>query len=223
MQPSHIKDNVLKLRKKGYSYNLIVDELGVSKSTLSNWLKDVPFHPNASVLKRINNGPIKSGQIQHNLKVKNVKEIKNLAKKELGELTRRDLWLLGLGLYLGEGSKTYETIRIINSDPQIIKLAIKWFKQICKLEDINITIAIHLYPDSNIDECIKYWQKETKLPIKQFRKTQIDKRTNKSNKKKGKLPYGTAHLTIISNGNKNLGVKLHRRIMGWVENIFEKI
>jgi len=132
------------------------------------------------------------------------------------------LWLLGLGLYLGECSKTYEMVRIINSNPQIIRVAVKWFKEICQLENANITIALHLYPDNNINECIKYWQKETNLPFTQFRKTQIDKRMDKSNKRKNKLPYGTAHLTIIGNGNKNFGVKLHRKIMGWMEHVFER-
>ncbi|KKR91961.1 MAG: hypothetical protein UU43_C0001G0141, partial [Candidatus Falkowbacteria bacterium GW2011_GWA2_41_14] len=222
MQPSYLKEKVIGLRKKGYSYSLIEQKLGVSNSTLSDWLKDVPFNPNKTVLRRIKNGPSISGRIRHNLKVKDVIEIKKLAKKELGKITKRDLWLLGLGLYLGEGSKTYEMVRIINSNPQIIKLAVKWFKEICQLEDTNITISLHLYPDNNIDECVKYWKKETNLPLTQFRKTQIDKRTDKSNKRKRKLPYGTAHLTIISNGNKNLGVRLHRKIMGWIENIFER-
>ena len=56
----------------------------------------------------------------------------------------------------------------------------------------------------------------TNIPLSQFGKTQIDARENKSNKKKRKLPYGTAHLTIKSIGNRNNGVLLHRRIVGWI-------
>ncbi len=36
------KKKAISLRKKGYSYNKIKEELGVSKSTLSSWLKDYP-------------------------------------------------------------------------------------------------------------------------------------------------------------------------------------
>lgn len=214
---SHIKNEAIKLRAKGYSYNLISQRLGIGKGTLSCWLKEIPFQPNAEVLQRISTGPKKSGMLRHNKKVEEIINIKALAKKELGKISRRDLWMLGLGLYLGEGSKTYELVRIINSDPQIINLAVKWFKNICGLENENITVAIHLYPDNNIKKCLNFWRKATGLPEKQFRKTQIDKRLDKSDKKKKKLPYGTAHLTIISNGEVNFGVKLHRRIMGWIE------
>lgn len=223
MQPSYIKNKAIKLRGQGFSYNIISKKIGISKSTLSNWLKEVPFSPNKIVLKRIETGPLKSGRISHNKRVRNITEIKKLAKNELGKLSHRDLWMIGLGLYLGEGSKIYESIKIINSDPKIVKLSIKWFKDILKLKNENITIAIHLYPDNNINKCLNFWSKLLNIPLKQFRKTQIDRRLNKSNKKKRKLPYGTAHITAVSNNNQEFGVKLHRRIMGWIDSILEQV
>jgi len=223
MQPSFLKNKAIILRKRGYSYNLISKKLGVSKSSLSGWLKETPFHPNRLVLDRIKFGPLKSAELRHNIKVADIIKEKGKARKELGIISKRDLFLLGIGLYLGEGSKLYESIRIINSDPQIIKLAIKWFKEICGLNNNNITIAIHLYPDNDVNKCLKYWSKTINIPIRQFRQTQIDRRINKSSNKKRKLPYGTAHLTIISNGNQNFGVKLHRRIMGWIDGVYKQM
>lgn len=215
------KEEAIILRKKGYSYNMINARLGISKSTLSCWFKEMPFTPNAEVAKRIKNGPLVSGTRRHNEKVKNIAKIKNLARKEIGKIAERDLWMVGIGLYIGEGAKTYEITRIINSDPKVIKLAIKWFKNICKLSDENILCRIHLYPDNDIKKCLDYWIKETKLPRKNFQKIQIDTRDNKSGKKKRMLPYGTAHVTIRSNGNSDFGVNLHRRITGWMEKVLE--
>lgn len=223
MRDKTIKNTAFALRRKGYSYNLISNKLDISKSTLSCWFKDVPFSPNKIVLKRIKSGPYISGLKSHEKRVNNIFRIKKLAKQELGIISKRDLWMLGIGLYIGEGSKTYETIRVINSNPKVITLAIKWFRNICKLETKNITIAIHLYPDNDIKKCLKFWSKTTGLPIEQFRKTQIDRRLDKSNKKKRKLPYGTAHITIISNGNSEYGVNLHRKITGWIESVLEFI
>lgn len=204
------------LRNSGYSYNMISNRLGIAKSTLSNWFKDRPFTANIEVLKRIQYGPIKSGQLRHNRKVEEINKFKDLGMLELGGLSKRDLWLLGLGLYIGEGSKSHETIRIINSDPEVIRLAIRWFKECCNLNDENITIAIHLYPDNHIGESLQFWRKVTGLTLKNFRKTQIDQRKDKLKIKKTKLPYGTAHLMIISNGNPKNGVQLYRRINGWI-------
>lgn len=215
------KEKTIELRKKGYSYSLIVKKIGVSKSTLSAWLKEIPFKPNKEVRQRIINGPLKSGELKHNKRVREIKEIKKEAKSELGKITNRDLWMLGIGLYLGEGSKTYEIIRIINSDPKIVKLSVRWFKEVCGLSENNITIAIHLYPDNNEKECLTYWSKKLNISLVQFRKTQIDRRIGKSAMKARKLQYGTAHVTITSNGNPDFGVKLHRRIMGWMDHTLD--
>lgn len=217
------KEKAIKLREKGYSYSMISEKLEVGKSTLSCWFKNMPFTPNKYVIERIKRGPFKSGQIKHNQRVKDIERIKKLAREELGAITKRDLWVLGLGLYIGEGSKAYETTQIINSNPNIIKLAIKWLKDICGVNNENITVTMHLYPDNNEKECANYWEKITNIPLKQFRKTQIDRRVNKSNNKKRKLPYGTVLVSVVSNGNPDFGVNLHRKIMGWIENCFIQV
>lgn len=223
MKPISFKEKAIKYRKQGYSYNMISEKLGLAKSTLSDWLREIPYEPNKEVLKRIKLGPIKSARIRHNQKVTTIKKIKKKAKKELGKLTKRDLWLLGIGLYLGDGTKTQESVQVINSNPEIIKLAIKWFREICGLETKNFTIAIHTYPDNEIENTINYWSKITDIPKSQFEKTQIDRRPNKSKKKKRKLPYGTAKLTVRARGRKEFGVNLHRRIMGWIEAALDRI
>lgn len=214
-----LKAEAQKLRDSGYSYNMINSQLGIAKSTLNNWFRDRFFTPNKEVLDRIQYGPIKSAAIVHNRKVEEIKRLGELGAREIGVLSRRDIWLLGLGLYIGEGAKTNEVIRIVNSNPEIIKLSIRWFKEICGLEDKNITVYIHIYPDNDIWECFKFWSKVTGLPIENFRKIQIDTRENKLATKRKKLPHGTAHISIISKGNPEKGVKLYRRINGWITGV----
>ncbi len=220
---NQLKIEAQKLRDTGYSYNMINAKLGVAKSTLSNWFKDRPFAPNQEVLQRIQYGPIVSGERAHNRRVKEIQTMRGVGIREIGKLSKRDLWLLGLGLYIGEGNKSHETTCIVNSDPNVIKLAVKWFKEICGLEDKNITVTIHLYPDNNIWECFKFWSKITGLPTENFRKVQIDTRTKKLKIKSRKLPYGTAHIRAVSKGNPERGVKLYRRLGGWIEGSLSQI
>lgn len=130
--------------------------------------------------------------------------------KEIGPLSKRDLWLLGLGVYIGEETKDYDIIRVINANPAVIRLSIKWFKDIVSLPEDNFAVRLHLYPDNDIKKSIRFWQTETGLPHKNFQKVQIDRRENK------KLPFGTDHITIKVNGNVAFGVKLFRRIKGWI-------
>ncbi len=210
------------MRADGYSYSLINKELGISKSTMSYWFRDKKFTPNKQVLDRVSKNNQQVGLRRHNARVKQISELKTEGIKEIGKLSKRDLWLVGVGLYIGEGSKTTEDIRIINSDPAVIRLGVKWLKEICELDDKNITLALHIYPDHDEEACIKYWQEISGLPRGNFRKTQIDRRKNKKMAKRGRLPYGTAHLRVASCGDPNKGVRLYRRLNGWMAGVLER-
>ncbi|MCX6813477.1 MAG: helix-turn-helix domain containing protein, partial [Candidatus Azambacteria bacterium] len=124
-----LKQNAIKLRKAGYSYSMISKELNVAKSTLSNWLTNIPFKPNKEVLKRVGKAKLKSALYKQKIKFENITRMKNEAAREVGEVSLRDLFMLGIGLYLGEGSKSHEEVRIASADPTIIKLGIKWLTE----------------------------------------------------------------------------------------------
>jgi len=99
-----LKTRAINLRKKGYSYALIRDKLGVPKSTLSNWLTKIPFVPNKEVLERIGNASLKMTKTKQKEKFRIWSAIRKEAKEEVGKLSERDLFMIGLGLYIGEGS-----------------------------------------------------------------------------------------------------------------------
>lgn len=209
----------IKMRSEGWSYSDITKRLGVPKSTLSGWLKGVSYTPNKTVMNRVVTGRGIYGLRRQKMRIAETEALISLGKDEVGFLTNRDLWMVGLGLWLGEGSKTLEQIRLVNSNPDVVRLFVKWLREICKLENKNITLAMHLYPDSNENECKKYWMEITDLPATQFRKTQVDRRTNKSTSKVGKSPFGTLHVTVVSNRDPDKGVRLYRRLLGWVSAI----
>ena len=205
-----------KLRDQGYSYPMIAKELGIARSTLSNWFKDRPFIPNKEAVERIKYGPIKSGARRHNIKVENIVRLKELGIQEIGDLSRRDLWMLGLGIYIGEGAKSTESVGIANSDPAVIAISIRWLKEICGLTAENFAIRLHLYPDNNLQESHLFWRRVTRLPESCFRTPYIDTRQNKRTSNRRKLPYGTADLRAIANGDSSKGAALFRRINGWM-------
>lgn len=217
------KTLAIELRKEGCSYSEISRRINISKSTLSDWLKNIPFSPNQETRSRIKLASTKSATTMRAKRVASISKAKSQATKEIGKLTKRDLWLFGTGLYLGEGAKSIESVRIINSNSNVVKLGIAWLNKICEVSLENLTIAIHTHPDINIPKILKYWSLETGIPISQFGKTQIDRRTNKSNSKRNSLPHGTVQIRVRANGNNKLGVYLHRRIMGWIETVTQQI
>lgn len=216
-----LRDKAVRLRKRGWSYNIISRRLGVSRSTLSGWLKHAPYSPNQAVLKRIRTGPRISGERRRAKRIAETREAKNLACDEIGQVSKRDLLMLGIGLYIGEGVKQNEQVRFANSDPAVIKTIMRWFRSICGVPNEHFRITVHSYPDIPMKKVLSYWSVVTELPQSQFLRTQVDHRASKRINK-GKLPYGTLHITVNACGNKELGVMLHRRIMGWIETVYNK-
>lgn len=212
------------MRKAGYSYAYIKNKIRVSKGTLSSWLSGIPYIPNKKTIDKIRQARNSAIKTQKEKKGKSIKDARNLSIKDIGKFTKRDLFMLGIGIYIGEGSKTgnNSSIRVVNSDPKIIKTTILWFKKICNLQNINFSIRIHLYPDNNQEEVISFWMKETGFSRSSFLKTWIDARTDKKRKNFGKLPNGTAHLTIKSAGTNKAGAFLLRRILSWIDIVHEK-
>ncbi len=214
---SNLKSQAVLLRKEGYSYTLIKNKIGVSKSTLCDWLKGIPFKANAETLKRISFGRIKSKIVNKKLKLDRDRETQNAAELELGKLNNRDLMMLGIGLYISEGGK-YEKgfVQFSNSDPKVISLIMNWFVKCLKIDVQNFYMIVHAYPDNNINEILRFWSKLTKVSISQFGKTYIDIRTNKSNKNKGKSKYGTLHIRVRGL-EKYKRVALFQKILRWIE------
>ncbi len=138
-------------------------------------------------------------------------------KNQIGELNQRDVFMLGLGLYIGEGSKTASQIRIVNSDPRIIRFSMMWFRKCFGLNIDNFRLRLHIYPDNDEQTAVNFWKNALGMKREHIQQSYIDVRTNKKKNRKGVLPYGTAHLGVSSNGNKDFGVLLHRKIIATID------
>lgn len=220
---SSLQEKARQLRKNGWSYAIISERIGVAKSTLSTWLKDLPYLPNAQVKKRMKTGPLKVGKRRHAQKIQLLSAISSKAEQELGKLSPRDLRMLGIGLYIGEGSKSFEQVQLINADPRVLGLAIQWFTQVCQIPKEHFRLTMYLYPDNSEMKARAYWANKLDVPQSQFLKTSIDRRQGKSKKSNGKLPFGTLRLSVNSCGNSAFGVNLHRRIIGWIDSVYKQM
>lgn len=214
----HAKEIAIKLRKQGFSYSYIATETGLSKSTLSYHLNEIPYTPNGQTIHSVGIARARAGQTKTATKRATFINATKIAKRDIGTLTKRDLFMLGLGVYIGEGSKTQDIIRVVNMDYRVISLFIRWLGGMGFTID-NFTIRIHLYPDSDIAKSEMYWHMKTGVPLCQFQKVYIDTRVGKDRKRNAKHPYGTAHVTVRSNGNKKQGVVFARRIGAWMEEV----
>jgi hypothetical protein len=149
MAKRDIKEKVLQLRAEGKSYSQIREVITVSKSTLSVWLKNKPLTPSQLEMlqgkneKRIENFRSKM-LIKRNEKIK-----KSLveASKDIGIFSQRDIFVGGIFLYFGEGSKTTKnTTALTNSNPFILKFFILWLGYL-NVKRSRIRAKLYLYKD----------------------------------------------------------------------------
>jgi hypothetical protein len=96
----------VELRKAGYSYSYIKRKINVSKSTLCAWLSDLPYKRNQETIEVINRARLMANEAKRAIKIKSIMDAEGVAVKDIGKFTKRDLFMLGIGLYIGEGSKT---------------------------------------------------------------------------------------------------------------------
>lgn len=221
MYKNYKKTEAIKLRKEGYTYAYISSRLSVAKSTLSSWLSGKPFIPNGFTKKVIFEGRQKAIEYKRIDKILSLKEAIEYAEKNIMKLSQRDIFILGIGIYIGEGSKSNNFVRVTNSDPRILKFMLKWFKICFRLENSNFKVRIHIYPDNDKNVVLKFWKEELKLSENNFHPFYIDTRLNKKTKNKNILPYGTAHLSIVGGDSENSGVLLHRKILASIDRVFE--
>lgn len=211
------KLHAIHLRKQGHSLNRIRQLVKVSKGTLSVWLVDIPYKPNRETIIRVGNARAASGYAKSRQKRESFEKARREALDGVGKMSQRDVFMLGLGLYIGEGAKSVMETRFVNSSPVIIRLIIRWLNECLGLKKEHVRIRLHIYPDSDERKCLQFWAEEISIPQGQFFKSMIDKRVDKRVKKVGKLPYGTAHLTVNSLGDKRFGVFLARKILAMSE------
>jgi len=182
---TYIKSKAIELRKLSYSLNEISQLLKVPKSTLNGWLRTVILSPGQKELldTRRRDGLVearKKALIWHTTQKENrVKEAQDEAREILSTLDLSDvnIPILALSfLYLGEGLKNKETA-MGNNNPLILKFFIHVLQDIFLVDKNIIACELHLRADQNEEELKQYWSKELDIPLKQFKKTSFDRRT----------------------------------------------
>jgi len=193
------KEKALALRKKEMSYSQIKSILGISKSTLSGWLKDYPLSKErVNELRGKNEKRIERyRETRKCTKDKRLKQFYLEEKVKIFPLTKRDFFIAGLFLYWGEGSKTIsKTVCVSNTDPSVVSFFIDWVINHLNSPKEKIHILLHLYNDMDINKEINFWSKTLNVPKNQFSKPYIKQTSIKSINYKGMFGHGTCNVRV---------------------------
>ena len=198
---ARLKDHekALVLRKQGKSYSQIKKDLGVSKSTLSYWLRNYPLSKQR--IRELRDwSEVRIEKYRETMRKKREERLGRFYKEQkklLFPFNKRELFLAGLFLYWGEGSKRQlAMISVSNTDPSVIKFFIAWLTKALKVPREKLKIYLHLYEDMDIRKEIQFWSKSLNIPLKQFTKPHIKKNSSKRINYKGGFGHGTCNAGI---------------------------
>jgi len=212
------REKALALRKQEMSYSQIKEILGVSKSTLSGWLKNYPLSKERiDALRGKNEKRIERyRETRRKQKQERLDKYYNEEKSKIFPLTERDFFIAGLFLYWGEGGKTLSgNVSVSNTDPSVINFFIDWMTSHVKISKEKIRISLHLYNDMDIEKELNFWSEKLNMPKSQFTKPYIKKSLSTRINQKGGFGHGTCNARIG-------GARLNEQILMGIKSVSDK-
>lgn len=215
------KEQIQALRRQGLSYGEIRARLpySVAKGTISRWCREIELTPEQ--LNRLDQlksecwyrNRLKGSKTTQRRRAEEVAAIKADAQADTPRFTRKELWLAGLMLYWAEGTKKND-ISFSNSDPNIIRFMMRWFREICRVPDGKFKMYLNIHSGQN-DSAIKaFWSEVTGVAVSQFGKSYVKREG--TGHRKNILYNGTIRVTICNRD-------LFHRIQGWIEGFAQRI
>lgn len=208
-----LRAHALALRLEGKSYNDIRAQVGVSKSTLSLWLRDVPLtdeHRLALEMRSVD----QRSQARHARRLRRNQTIMSAACDEIAELSERELFIAGLVAYWAEGAKNKpggpnRQVSFINSDPAMIRLFLAWLA-LLGIGSGDLTFRVSIHESGAPEDAEEYWADCVGVDRSVFRRTTLKRHNPKTNRTNVGADY---------RGCLTVGVKrssdLNLMIAGW--------
>lgn len=205
-------NKAVRLRRKGFSYNEILKFVHVGHGTISRWCSKIPLteEQKKRLLEKKRNTPL----IQYLQKqaIQSKKEARVWARERINRILDNNELLFNTGVvfYWAEGTKSGDGgIEFTNTDPIIIKIMMKFFREIIDVPNDKFKIIVRISDKGDVKKAENYWSKITKIPQKNFRKPEILKLKQNSKSLK-KYPHGMCRITINN-------ISLRRKILAVIE------
>lgn len=196
------QEEARRLRAQNLTIIQIAEKLGVSKSSVSLWVRDVPFTPS-----RRRWGPHRRPS---SLTVRKEREIERLNEEgriRVGHLSGDAFFAAGIALYAGEGSKTEGSVRFANTDHVMMKFFATWLRTFFQIDESRLRVRVYLHEGLDLDAAEAHWSAVTSVPRTQFGKPY--RAVPDPSIRRNKHEFGCAYLEYSC-------TRTHRAVMGLV-------
>ena len=205
------RERARELRAKAWTLQSIATELGVAKSSVSLWVRDVTFNPRDRPPTRTPPHR-RAPNVLARRKQAQITELLAEGAARIGKLSDRDLLIAGTALYAGEGHKRDGGTALTNSDPAIILFFCEWLRRCFEPDESRLRAILYLHQGLDLEAATSYWSQLTGIPGTQFSKPY--RAVPDAGIRHSKHEHGC--LTVRYSCSYT-----HRRIMGLVHGLFE--
>ncbi|MGO8958475.1 MAG: helix-turn-helix domain-containing protein [Streptosporangiaceae bacterium] len=205
------------LRASGHTYDEIASELGVSKGSVSLWVRDQPRTGRLSYAefrKRNADGVAAYWDAQRELRAARRQVVCDEAAAQIGTLTDREILIAGSVAYWCEGSKSKsycprDRVVFINSDPGLILLFLRFLAAVGVAPD-RLICQVHIHESADVEAAQRFWRDVTGVPADQFRRPLLKRHNPKTVRKNtGEQYRGCLRIEV------RRGAYIYRQIEGW--------
>jgi hypothetical protein len=150
-------------RAEGSTLRDIATELGVSTSSVSRWVRDVPFTPSPR-----RRGPKRTTHPARLAKQRQIAELDAAGVRRIGRLSDDAFLAAGLALYAGEGGKTEGAVTFANTDASMILFFCAWLRHFHVLDERRLRGRVYLHEGLDLLAAEEKWSTITGIPRSQF-------------------------------------------------------
>lgn len=151
------------LRAQNLTLQQIATRLGISKSSVSLWVRDVPFTPS-----KRRHGPRLRPHPQQLAKAQQIEESNVQGLATIGQLNEAAFLVAGVALYAGEGSKRDHSVGFANSDPAMIRLRCAWLRRFFEIDESRLRMRVYLHQGLDLEVAEEFWSTLTAISRTQF-------------------------------------------------------
>jgi hypothetical protein len=159
------REEARRLRAQGKTLQEIADRLDVSKSSVSLWVRDVPFTPS-----KRRYGAQRRPHPFHKRKLAQIAACDAEGIQRIGTLGEAAFLAAGVALYAGEGSKTDGAVKLANTDARIIAFFCAWLRAHFAIDESRLRVRLYLHQGLDLDGAEEFWSGVTGIPRAQFGK-----------------------------------------------------
>jgi AcrR family transcriptional regulator len=155
-----------RLRRTGLPLAEIAARVGVSKSSVSLWVRDVEF--DAPVVRTVRGRRRQPNALQRRRQAE-IDRLLEEGRARVGRLSEREFLVAGVALYAG-GAKGDGRIRFVNSDPRMVVFFCAWLRRFYEIDESRLRLALYLHQGLDLSAAMAFWSACTGIPESQFTK-----------------------------------------------------